>query len=195
VNDPRLTRLAAILETDRTAATSEPWTSAEAAVAIVLRTGPDPDLLLIRRTQRPGDPWSGHIAFPGGRRDPVDADLVDTALRETKEETGLDLTRDRVIGRLDDVFTPSRLPRMRVAAFVVTAPSDSIARPDPREVIDVRWILIRALQDPASSSYIDIEHEDTTHRFPSLVHDGFTIWGMTHRILSQFLERLRAAGF
>ncbi|MCA9639821.1 MAG: NUDIX domain-containing protein, partial [Myxococcales bacterium] len=65
-----------------------------AAVAAVLRpTDADTEVLLIRRAEHEGDPWSGHMAFPGGRHDPTDPDLLTTARRETLEEVGLDLSR------------------------------------------------------------------------------------------------------
>src|ERR1017187_10973735 len=65
----------------------------EAAVAIVLARSPEESILLIRRAERQGDPWSGHWSFPGGRRDPQDPDLLHTALRELDEECGIRLER------------------------------------------------------------------------------------------------------
>src|SRR6478752_6570976 len=70
-----------------------------AAVAAVLVPSPDA-VLLIRRAERAGDPWSGHMALPGGRREPEDADLVETARRETFEEVGLQLARSDLLGGL-----------------------------------------------------------------------------------------------
>ena len=67
----------------------------EAAVALILLPTSDGDLeaLFIKRAEVEGDPWSGQMAFPGGRRDPVDDDLLATAARATLEETGIDLAR------------------------------------------------------------------------------------------------------
>ena len=74
-----------------------------AAVATILREGLEgPEVLLIRRAENPRDPWSGHMAFPGGREAPEDRDLLATAVRETHEEVGLDLQRSaHLLGRLD----------------------------------------------------------------------------------------------
>jgi len=80
-----------------------------AAVAAILRPGPSSaEVLFIRRAEHPGDPWSGHMAFPGGRQDPGDVALLDTARRETLEEIGLDLSRAELLGRLDDLQAVAR---------------------------------------------------------------------------------------
>lgn len=90
----------------------------QAAVALLLTDAPD-RLLLIRRAERVGDPWSGHLALPGGRRDPIDVDLVETAIRETGEETGIALERAWCVAQLDDLapVTPV-LPPIIVRPFV-----------------------------------------------------------------------------
>src|SRR6185503_4424279 len=93
---PDIRRLAESLE-------RRPGTAAEfyegaryAAVALMLRVGPPPDgaleMLLVKRAEYAGDPWSGHIALPGGRREPGDVSLEDTAVRETQEEIDVDLS-------------------------------------------------------------------------------------------------------
>src|ERR1700680_3050243 len=76
-----------------------------AAVALVLRQGARGlEILLIKRAEHMDDPWSGHVALPGGREEPADASLQETAVRETLEETGIDLARDgEVLGALDDL--------------------------------------------------------------------------------------------
>src|SRR3989442_10873051 len=77
------------------------------------------EALFIRRAQRADDPWSGQVALPGGRRDAGDADLFATAVRETREETGIDLAGAERLGRLDDLYprTPT-LPPVVVRPFV-----------------------------------------------------------------------------
>ena len=92
-----------------------------AAVAAVLRdTSSGVEVLLIRRAEHPGDPWSGHMALPGGRQDPDDPDLLHTAMRETSEELGLVLDPSQVIGPLDDLEAVARGRRvgMVVRPFV-----------------------------------------------------------------------------
>src|SRR5207248_637661 len=76
-----------------------------AAVAIVLRDGVrGAEFVVIHRAHRRGDPWSGHMALPGGRQDAADSDLRATAVRETREEVGIDLARHgELLGTLDDL--------------------------------------------------------------------------------------------
>ena len=97
-----------------------------AAVAVIL--APDPDaLLLIRRAERAGDPWSGHMALPGGRQEPTEPDLFTTAVRETAEEVGLTLGRRNLIGALDDVVP--RTPVLPPSRSALTSSLSAIGRP------------------------------------------------------------------
>src|SRR5262245_23913673 len=95
-----------------------------AAVAMVLANGPEgPSVLFIERAQHPGDPWSGHMAFPGGRVDPGDARPRDAAERETLEEVGLSLRGAELIGRLDDKEGNPRIQRtLIISGFVYALP-------------------------------------------------------------------------
>src|SRR5256885_7989424 len=95
-----------------------------AAVSLVLVEGAEgAEILLIKRAERPGDPWSGQIAFPGGRRDPRDRDLVGTAMRETREETGVELAAAERLGGLDDLAPRStKLPPVILRPFLVALP-------------------------------------------------------------------------
>ena len=167
----------------------------EAAVALVLRARTEIELLMIKRTERADDPWSGHMALPGGGRDADDADLLDTALRETLEETGVRIARDRVLGALDHVHPRStRLPSVIVAPFVAVTDPDVAVHPDPREVETTVWVPLSALRDPAAVSELVLELGDFSRKFPSIVYGEYTIWGLTHSILSQFLEAVHDAG-
>src|SRR5436189_2830454 len=89
----------------------------EAAVAIVHARSPYDSILLMRRTVREHDSWSGQWSFPGGRTDPADRDPLDTALRELREECGIELTREHLERAL-----PVRLARRRVGPFLPVAP-------------------------------------------------------------------------
>ena len=166
-----------------------------AAVALVLRLGAEGalELLFVKRAEYEGDPWSGHVAFPGGRREPGDASLWDTAARETWEETGLDLRRDGVLlGTLDELH-----PRTPVLPSIVVRPHVVVAAPrNPftlsPEVAAAFWMPVRRLVEPDAHTTATVRVRGAELRVPSVVHEGHTIWGMTHRIVHQFLERFSA---
>jgi 8-oxo-dGTP pyrophosphatase MutT (NUDIX family) len=169
----------------------------DAAVALVLRATDDVELLLIQRARHAHDPWSGHMALPGGRRAPGDADLAATALRETEEETGLPISRiGTLLGPLDEVAPLNpRLPPIVVAPFVVQVPAACNLRPDPREVAAALWIPLAVLRDPATLGEIVVDLSDEgSRRFPSFRYGDRVIWGLTYRILDQFLEIAAEAG-
>jgi 8-oxo-dGTP pyrophosphatase MutT (NUDIX family) len=153
---------------------------------------PSPDaVLLIRRAERVGDPWSGHMALPGGRREPGDADLVQTAIRETFEEVGLPLERSDLLGALDDVVprTPV-LPPIAVRPFVFSIAERPALMPNP-EVAGVRWVHLDHLLHPDTyhSARLDIQGEPRD--FPAYRVDDAIVWGMTERILTALLVQLR----
>ena len=164
-----------------------------AAVALVLRAATDGtlELLFIKRAEYEGDPWSGHIAFPGGRQEPGDPSLEHTAVRETREELALDLHADgRVLGTLDDLH-----PRNPALPPIVVRPFVAVVRPDVElvpsdEVALAFWVPVPLLQAPDASVESTIEVRGARWRVPSFVHEGHTIWGMTERILRQLLDRM-----
>lgn len=129
----------------------------------------DPEVLFIKRASRPGDRWTGHVALPGGKRDPEDVDDRAAAIREADEEIGWDLTTDDCIsvGNLPErVVTTSwgSVPLMVLCPFVfLTTRSDSpMLRLQPTEVASIHWIPLRAL---LSSSLRTVEHVDMSQRF------------------------------
>lgn len=161
----------------------------EAAVALVIRARDHLELLLIKRARSERDPWSGHMALPGGRRDPDDATLRQTAVRETLEETGLDLAASGVhLGRLDEVAPGSvRLPKLTIAPFVYGAPASAEAFVASREVEAVHWIPLDELRAPATHGEVEIPLPGGARTFPCYRVVGEIVWGLTYRILDQFL--------
>jgi 8-oxo-dGTP pyrophosphatase MutT (NUDIX family) len=161
-----------------------------AAVALILRTGERGllELLMIKRAEYAGDPWSGHIALPGGREEPSDRSLEDTAIRETCEETALDLARDGLlVGRLDDLGPHSApLPPIIITPFLFVYGAAGIVTPSP-EVAEAFWVPVDALRDPGASHEIVMELTGGPRSVPSFEHEGRVIWGLTERILRQFL--------
>ena len=163
-----------------------------AAVALILRDTPDgPAVLLIKRATFAGDPWSGQIALPGGRREAGDASLEATAVRETREETGVDLAaHGRVLGHLDELqpSTPV-LPAIAIAPYVALLANDSpLALSD--EVDDAFWVPLAMLTDRTNRSDVQIEVRGMRRAFPAFLHGEHIVWGLTERILRSFLARL-----
>lgn len=171
----------------------------EAAVAVVLRGQPeDLELLLIKRARNPRDPWSGHMALPGGRQDATDADLVHTAVRETWEETGVVLRREPAhdpLGPLPRVAPQGApLPRIRISPFVFGVPADTRAYAASPEVARVHWTPLRLLRDPGTLDRVEMSLPGGVRTFPCFrLHDEI-VWGLTYRILSDFLTRLGRKG-
>jgi len=168
-----------------------------AAVALVLSgngvsTGDDGlSLLLLRRSERVGDPWSGHMALPGGHAHADDADLLHTARRETLEEVGIDLTDAELLGQLDDL-TPMRSSDLLVRPFVFWTPTQ---RPTSLsdEVAETLWVPLDALASGALKSERDVDVRGSRLRVPAYVIEERVVWGMTFYLLDRFLGRLLAA--
>ena len=161
-----------------------------AAVAVIL--APDPDsILLIRRADRAGDPWSGHMALPGGRQDPSEPDLVTTAVRETVEEVGLVLQPEHLLGSLDDVVprTPS-LPPIAVRPYVFALDRRPELTLNP-EVAAARWVPLGLLLDPDTYDSVRLEILGESREFPAYRLDDSVVWGMTERILSSLLDHFK----
>ncbi len=164
----------------------------EAAVSLVVRAARELELLLIKRTVSARDPWSGHMALPGGRRDPTDPSLLDTAVRETLEETGVRLQApEHHLGRLE-IVTPQgpTLPRIRIAPFVFGVPGGVPAVANPNEVEAVHWVPLSLILDPGATEVVDIPIRGSVRSFPAILVEGEVVWGLTYRILSQLIELL-----
>jgi 8-oxo-dGTP pyrophosphatase MutT (NUDIX family) len=164
-----------------------------AAVALIFRAGESgsPELLFIRRAEYPADPWSGQVAFPGGREETGDANLADTAIRETREETGIDLDQDgTVIGMLDDLRpTTTRLPAIIVRPYVVLLRRlRELLLSD--EVAMAFWVPLEALREPESWRDTTVLARGIQMNRRAFHHQGEVIWGMTERILAQLLALL-----
>jgi len=160
----------------------------QAAVTVLLGEGEqEPAVLFVRRAKSVNDPWSGHTALPGGHFSSTDSDLLDTARRETLEEVGIKLPRTAYLGRLDDVRPSARSPSVVVAAFVA-ATSRAVRIRLSHEIEGHRWIPLSALRDPAHRSELSHRSRGLQLLFPSIVYRELTIWGLTHQILSNFLD-------
>jgi 8-oxo-dGTP pyrophosphatase MutT (NUDIX family) len=157
-----------------------------AAVAIIINPNDrGGSVLFIKRTERRGDPWSGQIAFPGGRKSPIDRGLADTAVRETGEEVGIQLSGHELLGHLPILTTRSR--RMRVLPFVFQLKS-TVSIHANEEVAEAFWVPLSDLGRLEVETR-EVRVDEGTLSADSYVYEGHAIWGLTFRIVNLLLDR------
>src|SRR6267154_4326011 len=190
---PSVVKIRSALASHRPIAAEEEEGVRKAAVALIFRLGKDDvlELLFIKRAEYAGDPWSGQIAFPGGRMEGGDASLAETAIRETREETGIDLTREgMVIGVWDDLRPRTvRLPAIVVRPYLVLVDRDDPLRLS-QEVALAFWLPFAALARRESWHEETVSARGVQINARVFRHQEHIIWGMTERILAQLLESL-----
>lgn len=168
-----------------------------AAVAAILREREGvTEVLLMRRAKHDGDPWSGHMAFPGGRQDAADENLLATALRETEEEVGLRLRPEsHLIGRLDDLPAVARGRRVGlvIAPFVFAIAGDPELTPNRNEVEELLWAPLAPMHAGERNTTLMWEFEGQKIEVPGYDVEGRIVWGLTHRMLGALFEALDGA--
>jgi 8-oxo-dGTP pyrophosphatase MutT (NUDIX family) len=156
-----------------------------AAVAVVLHDEPAPRVLLMKRAERVGDPWSGQISLPGGGYQASDGDLRVTAIRETAEELGVGLESARLLGNLEPLrpSSGSRSIEITPFVFVTSVALEPVCGPEASAAF---WLPL----DQAASGALDgtYVYPDNQMSFPSWSYEGHVIWGLTWRILGLVLE-------
>ncbi len=166
----------------------------QAAVALVLAgEAADLHVCLIRRAEHEPDRWSGHMALPGGRVDAGDPSARAAAIRETREEVGLRLDRAPYLGSLESlpVTAAGKPTGISLASFVFhlgemleqLTPSD--------EVAEAFWVPLRHLLDPRNAAQRPTFRDGQTQSRPAVLFQGHYIWGLTHRVLMMFFERMQ----
>lgn len=189
---PTLHEIAAALAAHTPARLPDPATARQRAAVAILLAGEAPALrlCLIRRAEREGDPWSGHVALPGGRAQPEDAHPRAAAERETAEEIGLHLGDARFLGGIDEL----PLGRHGGTGAVLSAFAWHVGsacpplEPDPRELAFAGWIELHTLWDPAAVTTIDWPWQGETYRFAGIAWDDAVLWGLTLRVLGRLAE-------
>jgi len=157
-----------------------------AAVAVVAR---EDALLFIRRAEHPLDPWSGHMAFPGGMVDPGDADPLAAALRETREELGLDLaTGGELLGRLSDVKPLSLRSSLAISPFVFAVAGDGPPLAPNEEVQEAVWIPWELFADSRNRSTFFWSRNGVPVPMPCYDYEGRIVWGLTLRMVDELLS-------
>ena len=163
----------------------------QAAVAIVSARQPRESILLIRRSERAEDSWSGHWSFPGGRRDSDDPDLLHTALRELEEECGIRLAREQM-----ETVLPPALAGRRTGTFVLVAPfvfevdGELPTVVDHREAVEAVWVPLSIWRDPTRHSLRAVPGLPSDWLFPAIDLKGVPVWGFTYRLATDWLGLL-----
>ena len=157
---------------------------ADAAVALLLKPmGQDLKVLFVKRVENPADPWSGQMAFPGGKRDAKDQNLKQTVVRETLEETNINLlNRCRFLGVMETLRSTQR-PEMKILPFVVLIEHEPSVKLN-EELEEFVWISLEEL----------VQHKGAVRfsfgEFPAYIVGNIVIWGLTYRILEKFVHTL-----
>jgi len=170
------------------------WLMQRAAVSVILRGDErGPQLLLIRRARRRSDPWSGDMAFPGGLVGRRDADAQAGALRETREEIGLDLARDgALLGELPRLLAFSPRPPwgpMAIVPYVFAIEGAPALEPDRREVEETVWVPLAHFAESRHREQLMRRVLGLPLRFDCYRYEGRVVWGLTLRMI----ESLTAA--
>lgn len=159
------------------------WVEAAVLIPCVRRAGED-FLILTKRTEEVLH-HKGQICFPGGTRDPGDASLWETALREAHEEIGLDPASVTAVRELGKHFTPTGF---RVTPFVGRVEPPVVWRPNPLEIAEIISIPLSHLSDPVNLRLLKSTYGGKEFLDPRFAYGNHVIWGMTGRVLFEFLE-------
>lgn len=154
------------------------------------------EMLFIKRAAQERDPWSGHMAFPGGRHESHDPDLLATAHRETWEEIGLELKgRAELVTQLNDL---QALARGREVPLIVRPYIFVLNERPPlspnREVEQVVWVPLGVLLRGEGRGTLQWQRGDQKMELPCIRFQSYTIWGLTYYMLSELLDRLHDEG-
>jgi 8-oxo-dGTP pyrophosphatase MutT (NUDIX family) len=161
-------------------------TQAVATVTLLLREVEDGfRLLVVKRVENPRDPWSGQMALPGGRREAKDKNLRETAIRETLEETGIDLLNDGCFLGVLEIARSAVRPGMTVLPFVVLLHNEPEIRLSSEELERYIWITPEQLIENRGSTRFSFG------TFPAFIIGPNVIWGLTYMILTTFLQLIK----
>ncbi len=157
-----------------------------ASVAVIVEGESTSRILLIKRADLGGDPWSGQVAFPGGKSTKRDKDARATATRETLEEVGIDLNRDgKFLGYFRAFRTHTGTMEVVPSVFVLKRP---VVVSTSDEVSSYRWVGLPSLFAPESKTVHNLHFQGEPRAMPAYRVGDYLVWGLTRRILSSLLD-------
>lgn len=161
----------------------------QAAVSIIQTNTPWPQFLLLERTHRPHDPWAGHLALPGGRRESTDISLLHTCIRETWEETGIILQQEFLQAPLEPLHAGSRVgSSILVQPFWFLLPQIPIVNLQEEEIARSFWVPLRTFQDPIKRiQKKTLQHTD--QKFWGIEMENAFLWGFTYQAFKNLLSK------
>lgn len=184
----RITELLAMRTSDTV---PEAGDRTRAAVAMILhKTVHDVEILFIQRAAHDLDPWSGHIAFPGGKLEHGEQECQ-AARRETFEEIGIDLEQGRYLGRLSDIVGANLPVRVSCCLFGVDRVNHRPVLNE--EVRDLFWVTLSDLRDPERHLQSSVAFGEKQFEVPAIklpVDNKPLLWGITYRLVMQFISLL-----
>jgi 8-oxo-dGTP pyrophosphatase MutT (NUDIX family) len=157
---------------------------ANAAVVVLLKETPqDLQVLFVKRAESPKDAWSGQIALPGGKRDPKDFEIKTTVVRETLEETGINLLDGyRFLGTMEPLRSV-RKPGFKIVPFVVLQETEQTIKLN-EELTEYFWTPLTYLAGQEKTVIMDQKE------VPAYTVNNQFIWGLTYNIINNLLSLL-----
>lgn len=159
---------------------------ANAAVILVLTPiGKDYEILFVKRVERLNDPWSGQIAFPGGKTESVDRSLKDTGIRELFEETNVKIKDENILGVLNIIKSePKR--NIRILPFIATIEKKPDIQLNKNELDRFFWIPYERIEASRGTTYIG------SKKIPAYIFRKDVVWGVTYNILNTFEKTIES---
>ncbi len=170
----------------------------QCAVTLILREHPITgvvEVLMIQRADRKGDPWSGHMAFPGGRRDVTDLSNWDAAKRELREEVGIEADLStQYIGRLSDIMSISHIahPPMVITPFVLSTTEELNIQAN-HEVAESVWVPLDFIANHGNREHMYWRRLGVRIKLPCYFFQGKRIWGMSLLMLDELMFSLHSS--
>ncbi len=160
-----------------------------AVIIPIFEKNSEPFLLFIRKTED-NSPHSGQVSFPGGCKEESDKSILDTALREFEEETGIKKEMIQVIGSIEPV--PTRSTPFIIFPFIGIIKNKFSVSPDKREVAKIFFVPFKFLLKEYPFKHVNYNYKGLIFRTPLIEYEGEIIWGATARILEIFLEGIKS---